>query len=66
MSTEQEMINLYIQAEKDVLAGKDVSIGGRKITMENLNEIREGRKEWERRLQGKRQRNPYSVGVINW
>ncbi|USE38938.1 hypothetical protein [Endozoicomonas sp. SCSIO W0465] len=66
MSPEQQMIDLYIQAEKDLLAGKNVSMNGRTITMENLNEIREGRQEWERRLQAKTRRKPYSVGVINW
>ena len=33
-----------------VLDGKAIQFGGRTLTMENLNQIREGRKEWERRV----------------
>ncbi|GAA4879871.1 hypothetical protein [Ferrimonas pelagia] len=50
----QVMIDTYLQAEKDVLDGKQVSFGGRTLTMENLSEIRSGRKEWEARLRGTR------------
>ena len=43
------MIELYLQAERDVLAGKQVTFQGRTVTSENLNEIRSGRREWEQR-----------------
>ena len=43
------MIELYLQAERDVLAGKQVTFQGRTVTSENLNEIRSGRREWEHR-----------------
>ena len=46
----QQMVDLYIDAEMAVLAGKSVQFGGRTLTMENLGQIREGRKEWERRV----------------
>lgn len=46
----QQMVDLYIDAEMAVLAGKSVQFGGRTLTMENLNQIRDGRKEWERRV----------------
>ncbi|WP_299946931.1 primosomal replication protein PriB/PriC domain protein [uncultured Microbulbifer sp.] len=46
----QAMVDLYIQAEIDVLAGKTTVINGRQFTTENLQEIRAGRQEWERRL----------------
>jgi hypothetical protein len=46
----QEMVNLYIQAEKDVLEGKTVSFNGRTFTSENLVDIRKGRQEWEARV----------------
>ena len=46
----QEMVDLYIEAEKDVLAGKSTTINGRVFTTEDLTEIRAGRKEWERRV----------------
>lgn len=61
----QEMVDLYLQAEKDLLAGKTTTINGRTLTMENLQEIREGRQEWELRAQqeqskaaGKKRRGP--------
>lgn len=46
----QEMLDLYIQAEKEVLAGKTTVMNGRQYTSENLSEIRAGRKEWEERV----------------
>lgn len=66
-----EMVAIYIQAEKDVLEGKTTVMNGRTFTMENLNEIRDGRVEWERRLQqqtaaagGKRKRSPALASFI--
>lgn len=56
-----DMVDLYIQAEKDVLEGKTTTINGRTMTLEDLESIRQGRREWERRLQsstGKRSRGP--------
>lgn len=44
-----EMVSLYIAAEKAILEGKSFSMNGRLLTMENLPDIRDGRKEWERR-----------------
>lgn len=46
----QQMIDAYIAAELDVLAGKSTSINGKLMTTEDLGEIRQGRMEWERRL----------------
>ncbi|OCA65244.1 hypothetical protein A9R12_13720 [Aeromonas hydrophila] len=43
------MIELYLQAERDLLAGKVVTFQGRTVTSENLAEIRRGRQEWEQR-----------------
>lgn len=45
----QAMLDLYIQAEKDVLEGKSTTINGRMMTLEDLDKIRAGRKEWERK-----------------
>ncbi|GAA5446143.1 hypothetical protein Misp06_04352 [Microbulbifer sp. NBRC 101763] len=47
--TAQAMVDLYIEAEIDVLAGKTTVINGRQFTAENLQDIRAGRQEWERR-----------------
>jgi hypothetical protein len=45
-----DMVALYIEAEKDVLAGKSVSINGKMMTSEDLEQIRKGRMEWQRTL----------------
>lgn len=50
MSVEQEMYDLYIQAEKDVLQGKTITFRGEQMDLEDLDKIREGRQEWERKL----------------
>lgn len=47
----QTMIDAYLQAEKDVLAGKNVTFRGKMVGMEDLGAIRAGRKEWESRMQ---------------
>lgn len=58
-STIQQMIDAYMQAELDVLAGKSVVLNGKAFTTEDLGEIRKGRHEWEARLnQVNRPRGP--------
>ncbi|WP_313178579.1 hypothetical protein [Massilia sp.] len=44
------MLAKYMEAEAAVLAGKAITFQGRSMTMENLNEIRAGRREWEQRV----------------
>ena len=44
-----EMLAKYLEAEAAVLAGKSITFQGRSMTMENLNEIRAGRREWEQK-----------------
>lgn len=46
----KEMLDLYLQAERDVLAGKETMFQGRRLVMADLPQIRDGRQEWERRL----------------
>lgn len=46
----EAMIAAYVQAELDVLAGKSTTINGKLMTMEDLDAIRAGRVEWERKL----------------
>ncbi len=46
----RDMISTYMEAEKDLLAGKNVMWGNRLLQKENLAEIRKGRQEWEARL----------------
>ncbi|MEZ0231890.1 MAG: hypothetical protein ACAH12_03550 [Methylophilaceae bacterium] len=50
MTTASEMVEKYLAAELDLLAGKEVSFNGRSLKMENLQEIRAGRLEWEGRV----------------
>lgn len=47
--TAKQMVDRYLEAEMALLEGKSIQFGGRTLTMENLGQIREGRKEWERR-----------------
>ena len=46
----QDMVDKYLQAEADVLAGKVVQFNGRRVEMVDLPAITKGRQEWERRL----------------
>lgn len=55
------MLALYIQAEKDVLQGKQINIGGQQMTLEDLDKIREGRREFENRVSLETSSKPYSV-----
>lgn len=48
--TAQQMLDFYIQAERDVLEGRTVTQNGRTLTMVDLPAIRQGRQEWERKL----------------
>jgi hypothetical protein len=50
MTQATDMLDKYLAAEQAILEGKSVSFGGRTLSMENLAEIREGRKEWEARV----------------
>jgi len=50
MSIATDMVIHYVAAEKAVLNGKSYSISGRTMTRENLQEIRNGRAEWEARV----------------
>jgi len=49
MTTAATMVSEYMKAERAVLAGKTISFQGRSMGMENLEEIRAGRREWEAR-----------------
>jgi hypothetical protein len=49
MTLENEMVELYIQAEKNVLEGKTVTFRGESMGQEDLDKIRQGREYWERR-----------------
>lgn len=50
----QSTLSAYLQAETDILAGKQVSFntggGSRMHVMEDLAQVRAGRQEWERKV----------------
>lgn len=50
MTTSAQMLAKYLEAEQAVLAGKTITFQGRSMGMENLQEIRAGRLEWEGRV----------------
>ena len=50
MTTSAQMLAKYLEAEQAVLAGKTITFQGRSMGMENLQEIRAGRREWEARV----------------
>ncbi|PXB58151.1 primosomal replication protein PriB/PriC domain protein, partial [Pseudomonas aeruginosa] len=47
--TAQQMLDKYLEAEAAVLEGRTVIFNGRTHTMEDIEKIRAGRREWERR-----------------
>ena len=66
MTDSQVMLELYLQAEKDVLAGKNVTFRGETVGMEDLESIRNGRKEWERKVRDEANGNrPYSLASFS-
>lgn len=50
MTQAKQMLEKYLEAETAVLEGRSVTFGGRNLTMADLNQIRDGRKEWEHRV----------------
>lgn len=50
MSTATTMYAAYLAAETAILEGKEASIGDRRVRLEDLSEVRAGRKEWEARV----------------
>lgn len=69
MTQAQQMLDKYIEAEMAVLEGRSVTFGGRTLTMADLNQIRDGRQEWERRVQAEQsaaagRKNGYSLATF--
>jgi hypothetical protein len=50
MSTATDMLAEYLAAESLVLKGKEATIGDRRFRFEDLAAIREGRKEWQAKV----------------
>lgn len=47
MTTATDMLQQYLDAEAALLAGKTIQFAGRTHTMESLDMIQKGRREWE-------------------
>lgn len=47
MSQATDMLAAYVAAETAVLLGKEARLGDRSLRLEDLAEIRAGRKEWQ-------------------
>lgn len=50
MTTAQQMLEKYMEAELAVLDGRSITFNGRTLTLVDLVQIRTGRLEWERRV----------------
>lgn len=50
MTTATDMLAQYLAAEAALLQGKEIQFADRKLRMEDLPAIREGRKEWEQKV----------------
>ena len=68
MPTSTEMLNKYLAAEAAVLEGKEVSLGDRKLRMEDLPSIIAGRQEWEQRVasESRRAAGAPSIGGMSY
>jgi hypothetical protein len=49
MTTAQQMIDYYTEAEVAALQGRQFMFNGRQVMLQDLAQIRAGRKEWERK-----------------
>ncbi|MFW6344705.1 MAG: hypothetical protein ACOC0M_00015 [Halomonas sp.] len=50
MTTAQQMIDYYTEAEIAALEGRQFMFNGRQVMLQDLSAIRSGRREWERKL----------------
>lgn len=60
-TTAADMVELYIAAEKAVLDGQTFKMGDTEMTLANLEQIRAGRREWERRAAPTPMQAPASI-----
>lgn len=65
----RRMLRRYLDAEDAVLDGRSVTFGSRSLTMLDMDEIRAGRQEWERKVANLEQtarggRRPYKLAVF--
>ncbi|MFW5834494.1 MAG: hypothetical protein ACOCYE_10385 [Pseudomonadota bacterium] len=56
MSTATDMLAEYLAAESAILQGQSFTFEGRTLTRADLDTIRKGRREWERKVSAERAR----------
>ena len=68
MSQATDMLAAYIAAETAVLLGKEARLGDRSLTLEDLPEIRAGRREWEGKVntENARARGVSTIGGLGF
>lgn len=54
MTTAQQMLEFYIEAEIAVLGGQSITRNGRTWTKADLRTIQTGRREWEKKVRQQR------------
>lgn len=69
LSKAKTILERYLEAELAVLDGRSVTFGSRVLTMADLDEIRAGRQEWERKVASlesaaRGRSRPYKVAVF--
>ena len=50
MSTATDMLAQYLAAESAILTGQEFTFEGRRLTRADLEAVRKGRMEWERKV----------------
>lgn len=70
--TAEQMLGFYLEAERELLAGKSVrfndGVVDRMVTMEDLQWIQAGRREWQSRVDAAaaRQRRAPTIGGLTY
>lgn len=69
LSQAKTILERYLEAELAVLDGRSVTFGSRVLTMADLDEIRAGRQEWERKVTSlenaaRGRSRPYKLAVL--
>lgn len=54
MSQATDMLAAYLAAETNVLAGKEATVGNRRVALQDLPQIIKGRQFWESRVRAEK------------
>lgn len=66
MSLADDMYQNYLAAEAAILEGKTYKLGERLLGMEDLDKVRAGRQEWERRVQAEQAPRRPTFGGLSY